>query len=89
MGEAVGDHGLSLTGRGLADTTRLATSPASIWRDICLTNTDEVKEALDTFIAELESLRNDLASGDDLVRIFDSAGKWRKILAQKRAKTST
>jgi len=89
VGEAVGDHGLSLTGRGLADTTRLATSPASIWRDICLTNTDEVKEALDTFIAELESLRNDLASGDDLVRIFDSAGKWRKILAQKRAKIST
>ena len=83
VGEAVGDSGLSLSGRGLADTTRLATSPASIWRDICLTNTDEVREALDVLISELELLREDLSTGDDLVRIFESAGKWRRLLAQK------
>src|ERR1051326_1577859 len=34
VGDAVGDDGLVLAGRGLADTTRLASSPADIWRDI-------------------------------------------------------
>src|SRR5438309_2220370 len=38
VGDAVGQEGLALAGRGLADTTRLASSPADIWRDIAATN---------------------------------------------------
>src|SRR5579864_5683144 len=38
VGEAAGEEGLSLAGRGLADTTRLASSPPGIWRDITGTN---------------------------------------------------
>src|SRR5215470_17265077 len=38
VGEAVGEDGLTLAGRGLIDTTRLASSPAEIWRDIANTN---------------------------------------------------
>src|SRR5262245_30250688 len=34
VGEAVGPEGLTLSGKGLADTTRLASSPADIWKDI-------------------------------------------------------
>jgi len=34
VGDAVGQDGLSLAGRGLADTTRLAASPDDIWKDI-------------------------------------------------------
>ena len=34
VGDAVGEDGLALAGRGLVDTTRLASSPAEIWRDI-------------------------------------------------------
>ena len=35
VGEAVGEAGLALAGRGLIDTTRLASSPGEIWREIC------------------------------------------------------
>ena len=52
VGSSAGQSGLSLTGRGLADTTRLASSAPTIWRDICATNTDEIRKALDALIAE-------------------------------------
>src|SRR6185295_5399342 len=61
VGEAVGRDGLALAGRGLADTMRLASSPADIWRDIAATNADELGPALDALIAVLNNLRRDLA----------------------------
>ena len=42
VGDAVGEDGLALAGRGLVDTTRLASSPADIWSDIAATNADEI-----------------------------------------------
>lgn len=84
VGTAAGEDGLALTGRGLADTTRLASSPASIWRDICATNQDEVAAALDALILELQGLRDDLGSGDALGRTFDSAEEWRRRLVARQ-----
>jgi prephenate dehydrogenase len=80
VGEAVGEDGLQLAGRGLIDTTRLASSPAEIWRDIAGTNADEIGPALDTLIATLEDLRSDLATGDRLADVFEDAGRWRTKL---------
>ena len=80
VGDAVGEKGLALAGRGLADTTRLASSPADIWRDIVTTNTDEIRPALDALIAVLSELRSDLASGEALTDIFSSANRWRNFL---------
>jgi prephenate dehydrogenase len=80
VGEAVGDEGLSLAGRGLVDTTRLASSPAEIWKDITATNADQIGAALDTFIHLLEELRRDLATGDRLDEVFLTAGRWREKL---------
>ena len=68
VGEAVGEDGLALAGRGLVDTTRLASSPAEIWKDIAATNADEIGAALDTLIALLQELRADLGDGDRLDR---------------------
>jgi prephenate dehydrogenase len=78
VGEAVGQDGLALAGRGLADTTRLASSPADIWRDIAASNADEIGPALDVLIACLEELRRDLRDGDRLAEVFDSAARWRE-----------
>ena len=89
VGSEVGEDGLALTGRGLSDTTRLASSPAAIWRDICATNADEVAAALDALIGELQALRGDLESGDGLVRIFESAAAWRGVLAKHRPPTGS
>jgi len=80
VGSAVGQDGLSLAGRGLADTTRLATSPPDIWRDIAATNADEIGPALDAFIGILRDLRADLQDGDRLEDVFDEAARWRAAL---------
>ncbi len=77
VGDAVGTDGLSLAGRGLADTTRLASSPADIWRDIVTTNTDEIGPALDRLIERLQELRRDLPEGARLAEVFREATRWR------------
>ena len=85
VGDAVGAEGLALAGRGLADTTRLASSPADIWRDIAATNADELGPALDTLIAVLLQLRDDLADGSRLVDVFTEAARWRAALPARGA----
>jgi len=77
VGDAVGLEGLALAGRGLADTTRLASSPADIWRDIAATNGDEIGAALDALIARLQDLRRDLPEGYTLADVFTDAARWR------------
>ena len=80
VGESVGAEGLALAGRGLVDTTRLASSSAEIWKDIAATNADEIGPALDSLIALLSEMRADLARGDRLAEIFERAGRWRERL---------
>jgi prephenate dehydrogenase len=82
VGDAVGEDGLELAGRGLADTTRLASSPADIWTDIAATNADEIGRALDELIALLEDLRRDLPHGERLNEVFDAAGRWRERIVK-------
>jgi len=80
VGSAAQGEGLRMAGRGLVDTTRLASSPADVWRDICLTNADAIGDALDCFIARLMQLRGDLRRGDAVEAIFSAAAKWRAEL---------
>jgi prephenate dehydrogenase len=82
VGDAVGTEGLDLAGRGLIDTTRLASSPPEIWQDIAATNADELGASLDTLIALLQELRSDLQEGERLVEIFERARRWRGALSQ-------
>ena len=83
VGNAVGEDGLELAGRGLIDTTRLASSPAEIWKDIAATNADEIGEALDTLISLLQELRADLRDGDRLADVFEQAHRWRGALSKR------
>jgi prephenate dehydrogenase len=80
VGQAVGADGLALAGRGLADTTRLASSPSDIWRDITASNADQIAPALDSLIAALQSLRSDLRDGRAVDEIFADAARWREQL---------
>jgi prephenate dehydrogenase len=80
IGDGAGDEGLALAGRGLVDTTRLASSPAAAWRDVCATNADEIGAALDALIDVLRTLRQGLESGEAIDRVFESAAKWRARL---------
>ena len=82
VGDAVGREGLALSGRGLADTTRLASSPPDIWTDIAATNADEIGAALDRLIALLQDLRRDLPDGRRLADVFTDAARWRATLTK-------
>jgi len=61
-----------LSGRALRDMTRLASSPYSVWRDIALTNTENLSEALARLEQSLSHLRASLCS-PELQTQFDRA----------------
>jgi prephenate dehydrogenase len=82
IGGHAGVDGLALSGRGLRDTTRLASSPADIWSDIVATNRDYIGSALDDLIAVLQRLRDDDRQGE-LQRIFESAARWKEALGSR------
>jgi prephenate dehydrogenase len=83
VGHSAAD-GLTLAGRGLTDTTRLASSPVSSWREVCATNADVLGAALDELIATLTKLRADLQGGSVVEEVFDEAAKWRAELMKGR-----
>jgi len=84
VGRSATGDGLRLAGRGLTDSTRLASSPASVWRDVCASNADDIGPALDALIARLSELRANLRSGRVVDEIFDDAAKWRAELMKGR-----
>lgn len=85
VGERARDEGLALAGRGLSDTTRLASSPPEIWRDIAETNADYLSRAIDELIELLQRLKPGApGSRDALERIFASAGDWKHALERNR-----
>jgi prephenate dehydrogenase len=84
VGEQVGAEGLALAGRGLRDTTRLASSPARIWRDVVQTNGEHVRAGLDALIEALEQLKASAAGDPEaLDRIFGSAERWKRTLERE------
>jgi prephenate dehydrogenase len=68
-----------LAARGLRDALRLAGSPYTVWRDIILTNSDNLDRALDQLIQALEQLRSELRTRA-LEEEFAAAGELYKIL---------
>jgi prephenate dehydrogenase len=84
VGKGASNDGLRFAGRGLTDSTRLASSPASVWRDICAANADDIGPALDALIARLSEMRADLQEGRVVEDVFDDAAKWRAELMKGR-----
>lgn len=70
---------VTLAGRGLRDSLRLAGSPYAVWRDIILTNSDNLERVLDQMIQALEQVRSDLRTRA-LEDEFSAAGDLYKIL---------
>ena len=70
---------MELAGSGFRDVTRLAESPYALWRDICLTNIENIQAALESFIQKLESMKVHL-SDRELEREFKQALKLRERL---------
>jgi prephenate dehydrogenase len=84
VGSKADVSGLRLAGQGLVDTTRLASSPADVWRDICATNADTIDAALDALIQRLSDMRKNLTRSEIVDSMFDEAARWRAELMKGR-----
>lgn len=76
-----GQLALEFAAAGFRDLTRLADSPYSIWRDICLTNTENIQMALEELIQKLESIKVHLRDRE-LEREFLAAHRLRDKLRE-------
>ena len=74
---------LDLAASGFRDVTRLAESPYAVWRDICLTNIENIQSALEALIQKLESMKLHL-SDRDLEREFKRALQLRERLRETK-----
>jgi prephenate dehydrogenase len=64
-------------GRALREMTRLGSSPFSMWRDIAMTNTAAVDQALQMLEQRIQHLRENLRS-PELRAEFEQANRFRK-----------
>ena len=64
---------------GFKDITRIASSSAVMWQQICLTNTENISCLLQDYIDSLNSIQGNLKSGnaEALYNLFDSARIYR------------
>lgn len=64
---------------GFKDITRIASSSPTMWQQICLTNTDNIRTLLRDYINYLENVDDKLEAeaGNDIYDIFDTAREYR------------
>lgn len=64
---------------GFKDITRIASSSAAMWQQICLTNHQNILSLLDDYMAALSRIRESLQQqkSDELYELFDSARVYR------------
>jgi len=75
-----------MCGKGFLDTTRIASGPESIWRDIVCSNPDNIDAAIARLIKELARIRKALQHGDDrmILDILTEARVKRNNLVEKK-----
>ncbi len=75
---------LSFSGQGFKDTTRIASSPPEVWRDICLLNRDNLLEYVEIFRNNLDRVSQYLRANDSesLEKDFTEARTLREGIGQ-------
>jgi prephenate dehydrogenase len=74
---------LEAGGRALREMTRISASPYSMWRDIAITNTQQIADALHKLEQELAHIRENLGTRQ-LEEEFERAHKLKKQSKQSR-----
>jgi prephenate dehydrogenase len=88
VGNRLQSDTLEVAGNGLTEMTRLGRSAWSIWEDICRSNSDEIVEALNETLSQIEGVRDALSASDfaELGKKFKGAADLVSRLSE--AKTS-
>jgi prephenate dehydrogenase len=76
---------LAIGGRALREMTRIAASPYSMWRDIALTNTGNIEEALARLEQQLAHIRENLRT-PELKAEFERGNKFRHRDPEEQSK---
>jgi prephenate dehydrogenase len=75
-----GGRALRLAAGSFRDLTRISDSPPEIWRDIFLTNSEPIREAIEEIEKSLEPIKSALGArdGDAIQRFFEDAREIRQ-----------
>ncbi len=75
----IDESALRFTGGGFDDSTRIAKSSPSLWRNICMMNSGNLIECIDALVKGLENMKSALSSsdGDSLESTLERAQKAR------------
>lgn len=73
------NHMKQLAAGGFKDITRVASSSAVMWRDICLSNTESIKAVLKDYINMLKNIEQSLETmnGQEIFDLFARSKKYR------------
>lgn len=68
-----------IAARGFKDITRIASSSPAMWQQICMTNTENIDELLETYIESLKSIQKKIRQHkeDSVYEFFDQARRYR------------
>ena len=79
---------LLLCGKGFLDTTRIASGPPNVWRDIILANTKNTSAAIGKLIKELARMQSALDQENEkaIVKILTDAQEKRNNLVEQKMK---
>jgi prephenate dehydrogenase len=76
VGDSVGAEGLAWGGAGLRDTTRLATSDASMWASVFATNAGELRPLVKQLASDLNRVADRLEDPETIRQLFDTARRY-------------
>lgn len=85
------EHLFDMAAAGFYDFTRIASSDALMWRDICMTNREQVLAAVDGFRAKLDEIHEHVSNSDQqaIFEYFESAKMARNDGLLKKNKRLT
>ena len=75
-----------LAAGGFKDITRIASSSPEMWEQICMTNTGNIIDMMEHYIASLTQILDSLKQhrGDDIYELFDTSRTYRNSISESR-----
>ncbi len=79
---SVSEESLEYASTGFLDTTRIAGGASSLWRDICLTNADNILNCLENFSEQINEFKQALKDKDNdkIAHLLELAKEERDLL---------
>ena len=75
-----------LAAGGFKDITRIASSSPEMWEQICMTNTGNIIDMMESYIASLNQILHSLKAhqGKDIYELFDTSRAYRNSISENR-----